>query len=124
MVTNATMLKSLLKLQKAYEAGKLQEHNACRYQDQTGKCCAVGYLMTPEMRKKVIGAGSNGERVSTLFFQDAITKPVILLEEFELTTGLNLAMASTIQVTFDNGSYEFKKFLKEEIERLSASPER
>ena len=78
----------------AYENGELQEPGQCAYVcTQSGKPCAVGYLLTEEQRQKVIAAGKNMEHGPGLL-KDTIP-------DIEETTGLSIDELTDIQMGFD-----------------------
>jgi hypothetical protein len=97
------------KIINAVQNDELQAFGACQYEDAYGKCCAIGYLMTPEQRAMLIeGKNQRGRRLN----QTSINDPYVVAafggaSALEKAIGIPLGLAADIQSAFDEANESF-----------------
>jgi hypothetical protein len=96
--TRETTVAALERVKQAALNGELQLAGACQYLDDTGKPCAVGYLLTQEQRELMKERGElNCEAISSVFPFEVFGG----VEAFEAQVGMKWKVASKLQEAFD-----------------------
>lgn len=83
-----------MKLREAMNEGNLAER--CVYEDSQGRCCAVGFLLTPETRAKILEQELNG-----VSLQDQTRGVDILIQPDLEKVGITIGQARKLQSAFD-----------------------
>lgn len=89
------------KLLAAFEDGDLQEMGYCQYTDNSGKHCAVGYLMPPEILRQIQSKEGTAPYETSRNNEPFSDLPWEIQLQMEKLTGVSHRNLRNLQIIFD-----------------------